>query len=417
MFEFSSKDNGTPQIRVIGVGGAGCNAINSMIASGLTGVEFVAVNTDRQALGRSEATARVQIGTATTRGLGAGANPEVGRAAATHDADKLREAVAGADMVFVTAGMGGGTGTGAAPVVAELAREAGALTVAVVTKPFPFEGRKRMARAEEGIAELALVVDSMIVIPNQRLAAFVPPNTPMMEAFRVADNVLRQGVQGISDVILVPGHINVDFADVQAVMSFPGRALLGVGSASGEGRARAAAEEALACPLLEDGEIRGAAGLLFNISASESLTMEEVMEASEGIQDAVDEDANVIFGTVIDPSLGDELRITVIATGFERTTVPMATRPAEATAPAPVATPESVTAQPPLLTLAAGASAPAQDAHQATAFVSKEDAAPPAPATDGVMRAGQPLSETSQFKDEWDIPAYLRRGRSGGTTP
>jgi len=381
MFQFSKDEDGTPVIKVIGVGGAGCNAINSMIAAGLGGVEFIAVNTDRQALGRSRAQVKVQIGTATTRGLGAGANAEVGRTAANDDADHLREVIAGADMVFVTAGMGGGTGTGAAPVLAKIAKDLGALTVAVVTKPFPFEGRKRMERAEEGVGELSGVVDSMIVIPNARLASFVPPNTPMVTAFRVADDVLRHGVQGISDLILVPGFINVDFADVKTVMQFTGRALMGVGTARGEGRAGKAAEDAIACPLLEDGNIQGASGLLFNISAGETLTMEEVVEASEIIQSAADPDANVIFGTVIEPALEDELRITVVATGFDR------------------------------------------GRRATTAFVRKDEvqglagpagsrAAEGAQAPEGeVVTVPQPMSSLEGFKEEWDIPAYLRRGR------
>jgi cell division protein FtsZ len=378
MFQFSSDDDGTPLIKVIGVGGAGCNAVGSMIASGLSGVSFVAVNTDRQALGRNRAGVKVQIGAATTRGLGAGANPEVGRTAANEDAEHLKDALAGADMVFVTAGMGGGTGTGAAPVVAKIAKELGALTVAVVTKPFPFEGRKRMQRADEGVGELAGVVDSMIVIPNERLAAFVPPNTPMVTAFRVADDVLRHGVQGISDLILVPGFINVDFADVKTVMQFTGRAVMGVGTGSGPGRAGKAAEAAIACPLIENGDITGAGGLLFNISAGENLTMEEVVEASEIIQEAADPDANVIFGTVIDPALEDELRLTVIATGFDR-------------------------------------------GRRSTAFVRKEQvlarpiqpAEPTRPAEAGeVVTMPQPAESLEGFKEEWDVPAYLRRARS-----
>jgi len=372
MFQFSSDDDGTPLIKVIGVGGAGCNAVGSMIAAGLSGVSFVAVNTDRQALGRNRAGVKVQIGAATTRGLGAGANPEVGRTAANEDAEHLKDALAGADMVFVTAGMGGGTGTGAAPVVAKIAKELGALTVAVVTKPFPFEGRKRMQRADEGVGELAGVVDSMIVIPNERLAAFVPPNTPMVTAFRVADDVLRHGVQGISDLILVPGFINVDFADVKTVMQFTGRAVMGVGTGSGPGRAGKAAEAAIACPLIENGDITGAGGLLFNISAGENLTMEEVVEASEIIQEAADPDANVIFGTVIDPALEDELRLTVIATGFDRGRRK-----------------EQVLARP------------------------IQPAEPTRPAEAGeVVTMPQPAESLEGFKEEWDVPAYLRRARS-----
>ncbi|MFQ5508501.1 MAG: cell division protein FtsZ [Leptospirillia bacterium] len=395
MFQFSEDDDGTPIIKVIGVGGAGCNAVNSMITAGLSGVEFIAINTDRQALGRSQATCKVQIGASTTRGLGAGANPEVGKIAASDDAEDLKAALSGADMVFVTAGMGGGTGTGAAPVVAKLAKEVGALTVAVVTKPFPFEGRKRMTRAEEGVAELEQVVDSMIVIPNERLATFVPPNTPMIAAFRVADDVLRHGVQGISDLILVPGFINVDFADVKTVMSFTGSALMGVGSGTGEGRAVAAAEEAISCPLLEDASIHGASGLLFNISASEDITMEEVVEASDIIQATVDHDANVIFGTVIDPNLEDEIRITVIATGFEKERRPLASHTTAAITQPAMTPPPSA----------------------ATAFVSKEAARGQEAQLNIIEhlpgRAPQPPKSPDGFKAEWDIPAYLRRGQHG----
>ena len=389
MFQFSSDDDGTPIIKVVGVGGAGCNAVNSMIASGLSGVEFVAINTDSQALGHSHASTKVQIGAATTRGLGAGANPEVGRAAATGDGDRIREALTGADMVFVTAGMGGGTGTGAAPVVANIAKEMGALSVAVVTKPFPFEGKKRMRRAEEGVDELQAVVDSLIVIPNARLASFVPPSTPMVAAFRVADDVLRHGVQGISDLILVPGFINVDFADVKTVMSFTGRAVMGVGGASGEGRAKQAAEDAIACPLLEDESIHGASGLLFNISAGENITMEEVVEASEIIQEAVDEEANVIFGTVIDSTLADEIRVTVIATGFDVEVERPVAKPARSARATPAET-------------ARGCAS--------TAFVSKDQVQPaPEPAEEEVVRTPQPIGSLDGFKDEWEIPAYLRR--------
>ena len=391
MFQFSSEDDGTPTIKVIGVGGAGCNAVNSMIAAGLSGVEFVAVNTDRQALGHSNAATKVQIGKATTRGLGAGANPEVGRAAATDDSDRIREALSGADMVFVTAGMGGGTGTGAAPVVASIAKELEALTVAVVTKPFPFEGKKRMRRAEDGVEELAGVVDSMIVIPNERLAAFVPANTTMVTAFQVADDILRHGVQGISDLILVPGFINVDFADVKTVMSFTGRTVMGVGSGSGENRAVNAAEEAISCPLLEEESIHGSTGLLFNISASSDLTMEEVVQASEIIQEAADEEANVIFGTVIDPGLKDEIRITVIATGFDQAPEMAAARSAES-------------------------------AVLSTTFVSKNEVLggtrPAAESTSGgIVRTPQPMGKMDGFKEEWDVPAYLRRARRKEASP
>ncbi len=403
-FAFSQDDDGTPIIKVVGVGGAGCNAINSMIRAGLTGVEFVAINTDRQALGDSRASTKVQIGSTATRGLGAGANPEVGKHAANADTDAIKEALCGADMVFVTAGMGGGTGTGAAPVVAAIAREMGALTVAVVTKPFRFEGLKRMRRADLGVADLATQVDSLIVVPNERLTSFVPPNTPMVEAFRVADDVLRHGVQGISDLILVPGFINVDFADVKTVMSLTGRAVMGVGSAAGEGRALKAAQSAISCPLLEDESIHGAAGLLFNICGGENVTMEEVVQASETIQEAVDEEANIIFGTVIDPSLTDEIRVTVIATGFDQAEM--------MPAPEPVAEAPATT----LKEAAAGAAPETAN----TAFISKDspeveaEADTPPPPREVVQRP-QPLTNADGFKEEWDIPAYLRRRGRGGT--
>jgi len=415
MFEFSQTDDGTPIIKVVGVGGAGCNAVNSMIGAGLTGVEFVAINTDRQALGDSRATSKVQIGGTTTRGLGAGANPDVGKHAATSDTDAIREALAGSDMVFVTAGMGGGTGTGAAPVVAAIARDLGALTVAVVTKPFSFEGIKRMRRAEAGVEELTKQVDSLIVVPNERLASFVPANTPMVDAFRTADDVLRHGVQGISDLILVPGFINVDFADVRTIMSLTGRAVMGVGSAKGEGRALKAAQSAIACPLLEDESIHGAEGLLFNISGGENITMEEVVQASKTIQEAVDEDANVIFGTVIDPSLGEELRITVIATGFEQE----ATEQSLETAPKPSQTETLLQAEagasPPLTApLADAAPCPPSPALGSSAFVSKDPSAPAEPSAREIMRTPKPMGNPDGFKEEWDIPAYLRRRSRGG---
>ncbi len=415
LFRFSQEDQGNPIIKVIGVGGAGCNAINSMIDAGLNGVEFIAVNTDRQALADSNATIKVQIGQDTTRGLGAGTNPDVGRNAANDDADRLRDVLANADMVFVTAGMGGGTGTGAAPVVASIAKEMGALSVAVVTKPFRFEGKKRMSRAEEGVSELERVVDSLIVVPNERLTSFVPPNTPMVTAFRMADDVLRQGVQGISDLILVPGFINVDFADVRAVMSFTGRAVMGVGSASGNERAAQAARDAIACPLLEDETIHGASGLLFNISAADTLTMEEVVEASNIIQEAVDQDANVIFGTVINPALGDEIRITVIATGFEESQGTLADlMEAQAVAQAQ---PQPESSQPTLPEAVECADTTLQTSGASTAFVSKEAVLGTTPVGPRVTHA-VPLHKPDPAREDWEIPAYLRRRRRRGeTTP
>ena len=304
------------RMKVVGVGGGGGNAINRMISSGLGGVEFIAVNTDLQALGRTLATIKIQIGTNETRGLGAGAIPEVGRRAIEEDRDQVAEHLADADMVFVTAGMGGGTGTGAAPVIAEMAREMEALTVGVVTRPFLFEGRKRMKNAEEGIEELRDKVDTLIVIPNQRLLSVAERNTTLTEAFAMADDILLKATRGISDLIAVPGLINLDFNDVKTVMSGMGDALLGTGCNSGEDGAVKAAEEAISSPLLEDVSIAGAKGVLVNISGGENLTLFEASDATMVISEAAGEDANIIFGAVIDEMLGDEVRVTVIATGF-----------------------------------------------------------------------------------------------------
>lgn len=305
------------KIKVIGVGGGGSNAINRMISSGLKGVEFIAVNTDAQALLHSMAPKRIQIGAKLTRGLGAGARPEIGEKAAQESRDELIEALKGADMVFVTAGMGGGTGTGAAPVVAECSREIGALTVGVVTKPFAFEGRQRFRKADSGIDNLRQHVDTIITIPNDRLLQVVDKKTPIMEAFRIADDVLRQGVKGISDLIAVPGLINLDFADVKSVMSNAGAALMGIGEGTGENAAVNAVKAAIDSPLLET-SIEGARGVLLNITgASENLSMFEVNEASVTIKEAVNEEANIIFGAAIDDTLGDVVRVTVIATGFD----------------------------------------------------------------------------------------------------
>jgi len=302
-------------IKVVGVGGGGTNAVNRMVDSGLRGVEFIAVNTDAQALLMTDADVKIAVGQKVTRGLGAGANPEVGREAAIESRDQLKEALKGADMVFVTAGEGGGTGTGAAPVIAELARELGALTVGVVTRPFGFEGKKRQEQAELGIEELSAKVDTLLVIPNDRLLQVVSPSTPIMEAFRVADDVLRQGVQGITDLITVPGLINLDFADVRTIMREAGSALMGIGSASGENRAAEAARVAVSSPLLES-SIEGATGILLNVTAGPDVGLFEVNEAAEVVTAAADANANIIFGAVIDPSMGAEVRVTVIATGF-----------------------------------------------------------------------------------------------------
>jgi len=305
------------KIKVIGVGGGGGNAVNRMIAASMEGVEFIAANTDRQALQLSHASVKLQLGVKLTSGLGAGANPDVGRKAALEDSDKIMDALDGADMVFVTAGLGGGTGTGAAPVIASLASEMGALTVAVVTRPFAFEGKRRMAQAERGMQELLDSVDTMIVIPNEKLLA-VAKDAGFFESFRIADDVLRQGVQGISDIITIPGIINRDFADVKTTMAGMGYAVMGTAVRSGSNRAIEAAQAAMASPLLEAGAIDGARGILINITGSASLKLSEVNEASTLIQNAAHEDANIIFGAVLDEKMGEDVKITVIATGFKQ---------------------------------------------------------------------------------------------------
>jgi cell division protein FtsZ len=302
-------------IKVVGVGGGGTNAVNRMVDAGLTGVEFIAVNTDAQALMMCDADVKIHIGSKATRGLGAGADPAVGQAAAQESRDELKEALKGADMVFVTAGEGGGTGTGGAPILAELARELSALTVGVVTRPFVFEGRKRSQQAELGIENLRDRVDTLIVIENDRLLQVVEKRTSVVEAFRMADDVLRQGVQGITDLITVPGLVNLDFADVRTIMRDAGSALMGIGIASGENRAAEAARAAVSSPLLET-SIEGATGILLNITGGPEIGLFEVNEAAEVVTGAADQNANVIFGAVIDDAMGDEVRVTVIATGF-----------------------------------------------------------------------------------------------------
>ncbi len=319
MFEFNIDLDPLAQIKVIGVGGGGSNAVNRMIDGGLKGVEFITVNTDAQALHLSKCAHRLQIGDKLTRGLGAGANPEVGKKAAEESKELIINALRGADMVFVTAGMGGGTGTGAAPIIAEIAKECGALTVGVVTRPFTFEGRKRSLQAEQGIMALKEKVDTLIIIPNDRLLEIVDKKTPMLEAFKEADNVLRQGVQGISDLIAVPGLINLDFADVKTIMTERGSALMGIGIASGENRATEAAKKAIMSPLLET-SIEGAKGILMNITGGNNLSLYEVNEAADIIASASDADVNMIFGAVINENLKEEIIITVIATGFDNKT-------------------------------------------------------------------------------------------------
>ncbi|CCJ33368.1 MULTISPECIES: cell division protein FtsZ [Caloramator] len=319
MLDFEFNVDAGAQIKVVGVGGGGNNAVNRMIEFGLKGVEFISINTDRQALNYSKATTKIQIGDKLTKGLGAGANPEIGQKAAEESIEQITQALKGADLIFITAGMGGGTGTGAAPVVAEIAKELGILTVGVVTKPFIFEGRQRMLNAEKGIMKLKEKVDTLVTIPNDRLLQVVDKKTPMTEAFKIADDILRQGVQGISDLITVPGLINLDFADVKTIMLNKGLAHMGIGRASGEGRAIEAAKQAISSPLLET-TINGATGVLLNITGGSNLTMFEVAEAADQVRQAADPDANIIFGAVIDDTLGDEIRITVIATGFEEHT-------------------------------------------------------------------------------------------------
>ena len=313
---FNEEARNDARIKVIGVGGGGGNAVNRMIDSGMEGIEFIVANTDLQALRLSRAPMKIQLGVKLTNGLGAGANPEVGRKAALEDSDKIIEALEGADMLFVTAGLGGGTGTGAAPIIASLASELGALTVAVVTKPFAFEGKRRMTQADRGIAELMESVDTTIVIPNEKLLA-VAQDAGFFESFRVADDILRQGVQGISDIITIPGIINRDFADVKAIMAGMGYAVMGTATANGARRATEAAQKAIASPLLEAGAIDGARGILINITGSSSLKLAEVQEACTIIQSAAHEDANIIFGAVMEDKMKDAVKITVIATGFK----------------------------------------------------------------------------------------------------
>ncbi len=317
------------RIKVVGVGGGGSNAVNRMVAAGLDGVEFIIANTDRQALHLNGAPNKLQIGAKLTKGLGAGADPNVGRQAALEDTEKLIEALDGADMVFVTTGLGGGTGTGAAPVIASLASELGALTIAVVTKPFKFEGKKRQIQAERGLEELRDCVDTVITIPNERLLATIGRTTALTDAFASADDVLRQAIQGISDLILVPGLINLDFADVKTIMSGMGLAIMGTGLAEGEGRAMAAANAAISSPLLEDASVKGARGVIINVTGGPDLSLIEVSEASAVIQEAAHEDANIIFGAVVDPTMEGRVKITVIATGFDR---PSAVKAAAASA-------------------------------------------------------------------------------------
>jgi cell division protein FtsZ len=441
LLEFEGSSHQRASIKVIGVGGGGGNALNTMIASGLSGVEFIAANTDAQALAHNNAATKVQLGTEITRGLGCGANPDRGRAAALEARDRLRELLEGSDMVFVTAGMGGGTGTGAAPIIAEVAREVGALTVAVVTKPFPFEGRVRMKHAGHGIDELHSVVDTLITIPNQRLLALAGKDTAVRDAFSIADQVLLNAVRGISDLITVHGLINLDFADVRTVMNEAGVALMGTGIGKGDTRAIDAATAAISSPLLEDLSIQGARGVLINITGGSEMTLFEVNEASSLVYEAAHEDANIIVGAVIDDSLGDdEIRVTVIATGLDsqeevrRTPPPPPRRRiqdpiaeieherAMIDAPGftpnvtpirhdPVAPAPTMTGTAPQRTgLADGTQLPLEQ--QQVAAVGGQPNPQMGQSAPDMANSG--LGFESPFEDELDTPAFLRK-RSGGT--
>jgi len=338
--KISMEEELSAKIKVIGVGGGGGNAVNRMIQAGINGVEFLVANTDQQAMKNSLAPTKIQLGAKLTKGLGAGANPEIGKQAALEDTDQILEALSGADMIFIATGMGGGTGTGATPIIASLASELGALTVAVVTKPFSFEGKKRKVQAEQGIRGLRDTVDTLITIPNERLLNFVEKATSLQQAFRIADDILRQAVQGIADLITVPGEINLDFADVKTIMHGMGMALMGTGVSGGEHRAVEAAQRAISSPLLEEASIEGAKGVLINITGGNDMTLFEVHEAASIIQEAADDEANIIFGTVIDPKMKDEVKVTVIATGFDVATRGLLNAKGEALSPRPAKEPQ-----------------------------------------------------------------------------
>ncbi|MBM4359425.1 MAG: cell division protein FtsZ [Deltaproteobacteria bacterium] len=419
------------RIKVIGVGGSGCNAVNTMMMLGLEGVEFVAINTDAQALQKCHAPTRLQIGQSLTRGLGAGADPERGRKAALEDQQRLKEILHGADMIFVTAGMGGGTGTGAAPIIAQLAREDDILTVGVATKPFLFEGRQRSRRAEAGLALLSEQVDTLVTIPNEKLLAFDEEDLSFIEAFRKADEVLYQAVKGISDLITQSGMVNVDFADVKTVMSNMGRALMGTGCAKGEGRARYAAELAIASPLLDDISVEGATGVLINVVGGPDMKLREVREAASLVQEQAHEDANIIFGATIQESMGDAIKVTVIATGFDRGAdaahhledemgidlgrevgmdgrkATLTVRPAARAATAPPVPPRSVRPAPRTERI---------ERYEESAPGSAQRRFSDAPRVNTAANASRPererhfLASSNHGEIDWDIPAYQRRG-------
>jgi cell division protein FtsZ len=414
MNEFDESKQ-TARIKVVGVGGAGCNAINTMIASGLERVEFIALNTDIQALAANRAGTRLQIGKDLTRGLGAGADPERGRQAATESREEIAALLEGADMVFVTAGMGGGTGTGAAPVVADIARELGALTVGVVTKPFLFEGNRRRKSAEQGLQELKAAVDTLITIPNQRLLTLQTEPLPLLEAFKKADEVLLNAVQGISDLIQYHGYINVDFADVKTIMSEQGLALMGTGEAQGEKRAVRAMEQAIQSPLLEDVTIDGARGLLINITAGRDITLQEIHEAISIAQEAADPEANIIFGSLVDENVRDEVKITVIATGFITREAAKVRAPAIVERSTPSQSSMSMlprASSQPLapVTVQAQSSAPARDEGIASLVPGKSARTMSAEHKMPSPRPQSPRDASLELDDDqYDIPTFLRR--------
>jgi cell division protein FtsZ len=402
-FTFDDDFSLNTKIKVIGVGGGGSNAVARMMDSGLTGVEFHILNTDKQALQSSPVPNKLAIGAKITNGLGAGADPTIGRNAALEDTDKIIEILEGADMVFVTAGLGGGTGTGAAPVVAALAREMNALTVAVVTKPFDFEGPRRKKSGERGLSDLAAAVDTVIPIPNDRLLSLVPKGTSFFEAFRIADDVLRQAVQGISDIITTPGLINRDFSDIKSIMTGMGYAMMGTASAAGANAALLAAEQAISCPLLEEGGVRGARGILINITGSSRLGLHEVNEACSLIRKAANyDDVQINFGVVMNESMGDEVKITVIATGFERETLPQIERRVRQTETVPVY--EIATPQP---AMAMAATATAMPAPVPT-YVPAEE---PVMAFEPEVEPEPMPVPAQEAEDDYDMPAFLKRER------
>jgi cell division protein FtsZ len=396
MIEFVDA-SGAARIKVVGIGGGGGNAVNTMIAGGLPGVDFIAANTDAQALKSNLAPIKLQLGEQLTRGLGAGGNPEVGKRAAQEDVERIREYLADADMIFITAGMGGGTGTGAAPVIAKVAKELGSLTVGVVTKPFTFEGKRRMKQADEGMQELKASVDTLIAIPNQRLLSVAGRNASILETFKKADDVLLQAVRGISDLITVHGLINLDFADVRAIMCEMGMAMMGAAIAQGENRAIEAAQKAISSPLLEDVSIQGARGVLINITGGPDLTLHEVNEAATLVQEEADEEANIIFGAVIDESMGDEVRITVIATGFGERAAQSEKPKTAGRETRPVVDPRPVRRHGLL-----------QDEELDVPTWQRRRQEPPVAAARVAARPPTPAGE--EPGEDYDIPTFLRRG-------